>query len=54
MRKGDLVLRVDGYDIVNDKDFFDYLRRNPPVGEMEVELLRDGRHLTLRLVDTVL
>ena len=43
MRKGDLVLRVDGYDVVNDKDFFDYLRRNPPTGEMEVELLRDGR-----------
>ncbi len=47
LRKGDLLLRLGDYELESAKDFFQYLRRNPQSGDLEVELLRDGSTRTL-------
>ncbi len=49
LRKGDLVLRVDDYGVESAKDFFAYLKRNPPAGELSLELLREGGTERVRL-----
>ncbi len=49
LRKGDLVLRVGDYGVESAKDFFAYLKRNPPAGELSLELLREGGTERVRL-----
>jgi tetratricopeptide (TPR) repeat protein len=51
LRRGDLILRLDGYQILDDKDFFSHLKRNPPVEGLEIEILRDASidHLALKI-----
>lgn len=43
LRKGDLVLWIGDYAVVNDKDFMQFLKRNPPGKSLGIEYLRDGR-----------
>jgi cytochrome c-type biogenesis protein CcmH/NrfG len=49
LRRGDLILRVNGYQILDDKDFFRRLKKNPPVEGLEIEILRDAGIDTLFL-----
>ena len=42
LRRGDLILRVDGYQILDDKDFYSHLKHNPPVEGLEIEILRNA------------
>lgn len=43
LRKGDLVLWIGDYAVVSDKDFMQFLKRNPPGKRLDIEYLRDGR-----------
>jgi tetratricopeptide (TPR) repeat protein len=43
LRKGDLVLWIGDYAVVSDKDFMQFLKRNPPGNRLDIEYLRDGR-----------
>lgn len=43
LRKGDLVLWIGDYAVVSDKDFMQFLKRNPPGRSLDIEFLRDGR-----------
>ena len=43
LRKGDLVLWIGDYSVLSDKDFYQYLKRNPPGDTLDIEYLRDGR-----------
>lgn len=43
LRKGDLVLWIGDYAVVSDKDFMQFLKRNPPGKSLGIEYLRDGR-----------
>jgi tetratricopeptide (TPR) repeat protein len=43
LRKGDLVLWIGSYEVLSDKDFLQYIKRNPPGDALEIEYLRDGR-----------
>jgi superkiller protein 3 len=49
LRHGDLVLRIDGSEILDDKDFFSYLKRNPPTQGQAIEVLRNASLQTLSL-----
>jgi len=49
LRRGDLVLRIGGHKVLDNRDFFDHLKRNPPVEGMEIEILRDATIETLSL-----
>jgi tetratricopeptide (TPR) repeat protein len=50
LRKGDLVLRVGNYPILDAKDFFQRLKRAPPAGNLDLEILRDGRPQSILIV----
>jgi tetratricopeptide (TPR) repeat protein len=50
LRRGDLVLRVDSYPILDAKDFFQRLKRAPPAGNLDLEILRDGRPQSILIV----
>ena len=43
LRKGDLILWIGTYSVLSDKDFFQYIKRNPPDEGLDIEYLRDGR-----------
>ena len=43
LRKGDLILWIGDYSVISDKDFYQFLKRNPPADTVEIEYLRDGR-----------
>ncbi|MEJ2084854.1 MAG: tetratricopeptide repeat protein [Acidobacteriota bacterium] len=43
LRKGDLILWIGSYSVLSDKDFFQYIKRNPPGERLDIEYLRDGR-----------
>ena len=43
LRKGDLILWIGTYSVLSDKDFFQYIKRNPPGDVLDIEYLRDGR-----------
>jgi len=43
LRKGDLILWIGTYSVLSDKDFFQYIKRNPPGEGLDIEYLRDGR-----------
>jgi len=43
LRKGDLLLWIDDYEVVSDKDFVEFVKRNPPGDRLQIEYLRDGR-----------
>lgn len=43
LRKGDLILWIGDYSVLSDKDFFQFLKRNPPGDLLAIEYLRDGR-----------
>ncbi len=51
LRKGDLVLWVGSYAVLSDKDFYQFIKRNPPGDALDIEYLRDGRihEVTLQL-----
>jgi tetratricopeptide (TPR) repeat protein len=50
LRKGDLVLRVESYPILDAKDFFQRLKRAPPAENLDLEILRDGRPQSILIV----
>jgi tetratricopeptide (TPR) repeat protein len=43
LRKGDLILWIGTYAVLSDKDFVQFIKRNPPGEELDIEYLRDGR-----------
>ena len=43
LRKGDLILWIGTYAVLSDKDFYQFIKRNPPGEELDIEYLRDGR-----------
>ena len=43
LRKGDLILWIGDYSVLSDKDFYQFLKRNPPTDSISIEYLRDGR-----------
>lgn len=43
LRKGDFILWIGDYEVLSDKDFYQYLKRNPPGDAFDIEYLRDGR-----------
>lgn len=46
LKHGDVVVRVDDREIHNNRELIDYVSSRAPGTEVELELIRDGKHLT--------
>jgi serine protease Do len=50
LKHGDIILRVGDHEVRRTRDLIDYVASHPPGTELEVELMRDGKRISKKVV----